>query len=132
MLTLLWILASVLPGAPAQIPEITAPEVYVSIQPSWMEPYQLLRRKTPDTYTCRATVTQAETSAIYLSAELFLHPGETQKTSRTVAGHTLDFAVTMKNRRAESVVTVRRGEKLLTRQRSTIYLPTPEGVVPLR
>jgi hypothetical protein len=46
--------------------------------------------------------------------------------------YSLDFAVTIKNQRADALVTVKRGEKLLTRQRSTVYLKTDEGVVPLR
>lgn len=132
ILTLLLALASVLAAQqPAAVPELTAPEVYVSIRPSSFDTYQLLRRRTPETFTCSASVTQAETHHLYVAAELVLRAGESDKVTRTEGEYTLDFAVTMKKQRADTLVTVKRGEKVLTRQRSTMYLQTPEGVVPL-
>ena len=132
MLTLLWILTSVFPPAELERPELTAPEIHVSIAPSLYDRYQLLRRKTPGTFTCTASVSQAETRYGYLAAELVLQPGESDKVTKRQGEYSLDFAVTIKNQRADALVTVKRGEKLLTRQRSTVYLKTDEGVVPLR
>lgn len=131
MLTLLLTLASVLTQAPTDIPDLTTPEVLVSIQPSVMaDSYQLLRRKTPETFTCRADVTQPGTHITYLAANLVLLPGETQRTVSQMRDYTLEFAVTLRDRRAETLVTVKRGEKLLTRQRSTMILQTPPAFVP--
>ena len=76
MLTLLFILnAAVTPAA--DIPELTAPEVNISIRPSSMDEYQLLKRKTPQTYTCTAFVFQEGTHVAYAyaHAELVVSPG---------------------------------------------------------
>jgi hypothetical protein len=127
MLTLLFILNAAV--APAQQPPDLATEVGVSIQPSSMSPYQLLKRKTPDTYTCRADVLQAEGHVINLSAEMAVATGSTQQTTRRNGEYELEFSVTLKNNRAESVVAVKRGEKLLTRQRSTVYINTRDPVI---
>jgi len=128
MLTLLFILnAAITPAAP--IPDLTAPEVDVSIRPSYLDEYQLLKRSTPETYTCQAIVKQAEGHAIYASADLVVSPGKTEKVSRKNGDYTVDFAVTLKNNRAESIVTVKRGETVLTRQRSTVYLNTRDPVI---
>jgi hypothetical protein len=54
-----------MPPAPLEVPE-----VHVSIQPSSMDSYQLLRRQTPDTYTCEADVTEAGTNRMYVHARL--------------------------------------------------------------
>ena len=132
MLTLLLTLSSVLLQLPAQTPELTAPEVYVSIRPSSMDSYQLLRRRTPETFSCRAEVTQSGSHSLFLSADLVLLAGETQHVTTKRLDYTLEFAVTMKDRRAETIVTVKRGETLLTRQRSTMILQTPEAIVPVR
>ena len=127
MLTLLLLLSvTVTP------PDLTAPEVMISIHPSSMDSYQLLKRKTPDTYTCNALVTQAGTNVGYVSAELVVSPGTTEKITRRAGEYELDFAVTLKNQRAEAVATVKRGDKVLTRQRSTVYLKMDEKAVPIR
>ena len=131
MLTLLLILnAAVTPAAP--MPELTAPEVYISIHPSSMDHYQLLKRKTPGTYTCTALVSQAGTNVAFVSAELVVNPGTTEKITKQGGDYTLDFAVTIKSQRAEAVATVKRGDKLVTRQRSTVFLNAGEGNIPLR
>jgi hypothetical protein len=129
MLTLLFILnAAVTPSA--DIPELTAPEVNISIRPSYMDSYQLLTRKTPQTYTCQAWVEQAGTPRVaYLNAELVVSPGKTEKISRQTGEYAMDFEVTLKNNEAHAVVTVKRGERILTRQRSTVYLNTGQPVI---
>jgi hypothetical protein len=126
MLTLLLLLAvTVTP------PDLTAPEVRISIHPSSMDSYQLLKRKTPDTYTCTALVTQAGTEIGYVSAELVVRPGHPETVTKYGGEYALDFSVTLKSQRAEAVATVKRGGKLLTRQRSTVYLKMDEGAVPI-
>jgi|SRR5262245_33953347 len=134
MLTVLLVLAaiSVRPGQRFReltAPELTTPEVTISIAPSSMDDYQLLRRRTPYTYTCQAWVFEADTQNLYVHAEIVIAPGESRSVTRKAGEYTLDFSVTLKNQRADSVVTVKRGEKVLTRQRSTMYVQMPEGVV---
>ena len=132
MLTLLLILNAAVTPAP-QIPDLTAPEVNISIRPSYMDSYQLLKRKTPDTYTCEAFVSEAGTNHAYIAAELVVTPGRTEKITKQNGDYGLDFAVTLKNNRAEAVATVKRGDKVLTRQRSTVYLNTREAaIIPIR
>jgi hypothetical protein len=127
MLTLLFVLnAAVIPAA--DIPELTAPEVNISIQPSYLDSYQLLKRKTPETYTCSAWVEQAgaKPRRAYITADLVVSPGGSEKVSRRVGDYALDFAVTMKDNRAHAEVTVKRGDQVLTRQSSTVYLNKPQ------
>ena len=98
-----------------------------------MDDYQLLKRKTPETYTCTAMVRDAESKSPWLSANLVLLPGQRDKVSKTFGDYALDFSVDMTGARAEATVTVKRGDKMLTRQRSTVYLrPVREDrIVPL-
>ena len=132
MLTLLLILtAAVTPAAPQAV-ELTAPDVFISIHPSSMDSYQLLKRKTPGTYTCTALVSQAGTNVAFASAELVVNPGTTEKITKQAGEYTLDFGVTIKSQRAEAVATVKRGDKVVTRQRSTVFLNAGEGNIPLR
>jgi hypothetical protein len=132
MLTLLFILnAGLLPPVVAN-PDLNVPEVRISIHPSSMSSYQLLKRKTPDTYTCEAIVTDADTHHTFVNAELVVLPGHTEKVSRQAGEYGLDFSVTVKDRQAEADVTVKRGAKVITRQRSTVYLNLYDGNVPLR
>jgi len=125
MLTLLFILnAAVTPAA--NIPDLTAPEVNISIRPSSMDEYQLLKRKTLQTYTCTAFVFQEGTHAAYAHAELVVSPGTTEKVTKQSGEYGMDFSVTLKHNHAEALVTVKRGDKVVTRQRSTVYLNTGE------
>src|ERR1041384_4507440 len=110
MLTLLFILIAAV--TPAQQTPDLATDAGVSIQPSSLGPYQLLKRKAPDTYSCRANVLQAEGHVINLSAEMSMAKGSTEKVTRRNGEYELEFSVTLKNNRAESVVAVKRGERL--------------------
>jgi len=128
MLTLLFLLNAAVTTAP----ELTVPEVTISIHPSSMDSYQLLERKTPGTYTCTALVSQAGTNTAFVSAELVVTPGRTEKVTKQAGEYALDFSVSVKSQRAEAVVTVKRGDKVLTRQRSSVFLNAGEGNIPLR
>jgi hypothetical protein len=128
MLTLL-LLISVL-SLPTDMPDITAPEVIVTIAPSSMDRYQLLKRKTPDTYTCRVTVRDAESDSPAIRAELVLSGGS-DKVTRRIGDYTIDFSVTMKLQKAETDVTVKRSERVLTRQRSTVSFQSGQKIVPV-
>ena len=103
-------------------PPLEVPEVQVSIQPSSMDSIQLLRRQTPDTYTCEAAVFEAGTNHVYLVARLTALPGKTETVTKHAADYALEFTVKMTAIAAQTTVTVKRGDKMLTRQRSTVYL----------
>ena len=128
MLTLLLLISAL--SLPAEVPDITAPEVIVSVAPSSMDSYQLLKRKTPETYTCHARVQDAGSKLGVIAAELVL-AGGTEKVTRRAGDYTLDFSVTMKLQRAETDVTVKRGDRVLTRQRSTITFQSGQKIVPV-
>ena len=130
MLTLLYLAATVL--AAPEPPVITAPEVIVTIAPSTHDEYQLLKRKTPDTYTCQAMVRDAETRGAMLHAELGLLPNQSDRVVRAAGEYTLEFAVTMRAKTAHAVVTVKRGDKMITRQRSTVSLDRDPAIMPVR
>ncbi len=107
----------------------------VQIGPSTNDPYQLLRRATPDTYTCRALVHDANDRTYALaSLEVVVAPGERQSDTVTVAGVKATFTVGLSKNsdRAVTQVTAQRGEQYLLNQRSEIELrPPARAIVPL-
>ena len=126
MLTLLLLASTLLPVQQA-VPEITAPDVMVTIAPSSMDSYQLLkRRRTPDTYTCEAFVRDVDPPHRWLTATLVLLPGTSDTVTERAGEYSLEFKVKMMTLQAETSVTVKRGDKVLTRQRSTVYLRPSE------
>lgn len=131
MLTLLYLTATLLATPPEPF-VINAPEVIVSIAPSTHDEYQLLTRKTPDTYTCSAVVRDAEVRAVVMRSELVLLPNQSDREVRKFGDYTLEFAVTMKTKSAHAEVTVKRGDKVLTRQRSTVSLDSDPPIKPAR
>ena len=133
MLTLVLLAASILAPSPSTPILTPAFDVSVSIAPSSLDHYQLLRRKTPETFTCRAWVSDASSNSGFGWAELVVTPGSSAQTTKALAeGYTMEFSVTLKASRADSVVTIKRGERLITRQRSAVHLEQAEGNIPLR
>jgi hypothetical protein len=110
--------------------------VQVSIAPSAHDPYQLLRRATPETYTCRATVYDATDERFgFANPEVIVAAGERQ--SKTEVGNGLEVtftvAVSKENDRAATEVVAKRGDRIVLRQKSNIVLRTPgRTIVPLR
>ena len=82
--------------------------------------------------TTATELAEAGTNVAFVSAELVVNPGTTEKITKQGGDYTLDFAITIKSQRAEAVATVKRGDKLVTRQRSTVFLNAGEGNIPLR
>jgi hypothetical protein len=133
MLTLLLLAAVIVTPAQAT-PEINTPEVIITIAPSSMDSFQLLRRRrSPDTYTCEALVREATSNQPWIHAELILLPGTSDTITERVGDYSLEFTVKMMTMQANTTVTVKRGDKVLTRQRSTVYLrPMPSGrIIPV-
>src|SRR5437764_907009 len=69
MLTLVLLAASILAPSPSAPILTPAFDVSVSIAPSSLDHYQLLRRKTPETFTCRAWVRDASSNSGFGWAE---------------------------------------------------------------
>ncbi len=110
--------------------------VQVSIAPSTHDPYQLLRRATPETYTCRAFVYDATDERYGFAApEVIVAAGERQTATERTDGLAVTFtvAVSKENDRAATEVVAKHGDKIVLRQKSDILLRTPgRTIVPLR
>jgi hypothetical protein len=110
--------------------------VRVSVAPSAHNEYQLLRRATPDTYTCRASVYDATDERYgFVAPEVIVTAGERQTKTEVRDGLEVTFtvAVSHANDRAATEVVAKRGEKIVLRQKSDIVLRTPgRTIVPLR
>lgn len=128
--TLLLVSTTLIPPPTTTTTVQPAFDVSIYIQPSFMDRYQLLKRKTPDTFTCVADVIVP--GVAYGRAELVLLPGQADKVTKAFGEYSMDFSVRLKNNRAHSEVTVKRGDQIVSRQRSTVFLRTDEGIVPLR
>jgi len=110
--------------------------VRVSVAPSAHDEFQLLRRATPDSYTCRASVYDATDERYgFVAPEVIVAAGERQTKTEARDGLEVTFtvAVSMDNDRAATEVVAKRGEKIVLRQKSDIVLRTPgRTIVPLR
>jgi hypothetical protein len=128
----LLLVATTLIPAPAPAAAPTAFDVSIYIQPSSMDHYQLLRRKTPNTFTCGADVYAPQPEGVSGHVELVLLPGQSDKVTKVFGPYSMDFSVRLQNNRAHAEVTVKRGDQIVSRQRSTVFIRTDEGIVPLR
>src|SRR6185503_3153965 len=110
--------------------------VQVTIAPSTHDPYQLLRRATPETYTCRAFVYDATNERYgFASPEVIVAAGERQTTTERADGLEVTFTVgvSKENDRAATEVVAKRGDKIVLRQKSDVVLRGPgRAIVPLR
>ena len=131
MAILLFVASTLIPSS-ATTAAPTAFDVSINIQPSSMDHYQLLKRKTPNTFTCVAEVIAPGNDGTHGRAEVVLLPGQADKVTEVFGAYSMDFSVRLKNNRAQAEVTVKRGEEIVSRQRSTVFIRTDEGVVPLR
>lgn len=116
---------------------VTAPplQIFISVGPSASDPYQLLKRASPRTYTCSVIVTEAGTNHLLGDAKLVVGRGDRQATKRSVGGLQTEFtvSVTAKGERADAEVVVKRGAEVLTKQitRMSLLLPS-EKIVPVK
>ncbi|HSP14648.1 MAG TPA: hypothetical protein VLV78_07845 [Thermoanaerobaculia bacterium] len=111
-------------------------EVQINIAPSILDPLQLLRRSTPNTYTCDAVVLDDEKHAVIGLAKVVAEPGR-RETAKRVNGETeVEFGVLIApaGDRADTKVTVRRSGVVVVRQSATIRLINVSGkkYVPLQ
>ncbi len=112
-----------------QPPEIKEPlEVRVGIAPSIYDSMQLLKRATPETYTCDAAVLTDDKHVVG-SAKIIAEPGRRETTKKVNGEMEVEFGVLIApaGDRAETKVTVRRSGSVIMRQSSTIRLMNVAG-----
>jgi hypothetical protein len=120
---------AVFPQQPSTQPDLSpvAPafDIRVEVFPSTMEPIQLLDRPTPESFTCRAMVFQPGTNKGWVVQELTVGPGGRETTSNDVAGMTFTFAaaINKESTRADTLLTITRDGRVLSRNRVSSLLP---------
>jgi hypothetical protein len=110
------------PDAPAPVP---APvDLRVDIAPTSYGPYELLRERRPDTYTCTSMLFDEAHRAINIRGEVVIRPGEEQTKTTTSHGiqMTLKGRIDAARTGAVADVTVIREGVLLAHQQSRVTL----------
>lgn len=118
------LLAATLPGEKTPLVS-PAFEIRVVVAPSSTDQYQLLKRKTPETYSCSAMVAAPDTVYTYATANLVASPGKKESVTRRFSDeYELKFTVTVdaRNLHAKTVTEISREGVVLTRQSSTFVL----------
>ena len=104
--------------------------INVEVQPSFMDPYMLLTRKTPYTYTCSAFVFDAESRKGLLRTTAVVERGKIETQTKTDGEYSVEFTVKINSAgdRAETRVVVQRNGAIVTEQRSSTALMKPPVV----
>src|SRR5207253_11181107 len=111
--------------------QTTAPAIGINIDvhPSIADEYQLLKRPTPNTYTCLAIVFDAQSKkALTGFGRLVVAPGKSESARSTGGEYDVEFTVKINPAtnvnapadRADAHVTVRHNDVIVAEQRSTI------------
>jgi hypothetical protein len=114
-----------LAAAPVMPSATPAPvDLRIEIAPTSYGPYELLRARRPDTYTCTAMLFDEAHRAINIRGEVVLRPGEEQTTMTTSHGiqMTLKGRVDAARTGATAEVTVVRDGVLIAHQQSRVTL----------
>jgi hypothetical protein len=122
-------LSFLLLGAKEERPVPTIPPVgiEVTVQPSAMDAYQLLRRATPSTYTCEVYITKPGTKGVFATSKVIVKPGEKETSTIKTKQFDATFSVRVnrsRNRAAAEVVISREGT-VMFEQKSYINLSLP-------
>lgn len=129
------VLALLFLAGASQTPSLLAPppsslqpmEVAIEIAPTYTGPYELLRQRYPNTFTCTALLRDPGTNKVVGNADVSLSPGS--EASKTVSRG--DLTITLKGKvgsdrsGATAELTVLRGGQLVTHQKSTLLLTRP-------
>lgn len=121
------------------IPPQAAPpalELSTSVMPVSRDAYQLLKRPAPGMYRCSVRVQEAPGSQrVWGPEEIVVQAGQTGETTTAHDGMTLQFraGVAKAGDRADTIVTISRNGKVVTRQSSTVWLERESsGIQPLQ
>ncbi|MBV9494033.1 MAG: hypothetical protein JOZ54_07285 [Acidobacteria bacterium] len=111
----------------AQLPDVDRFEISVEVLPTSQAEFQLLRRETPETYTCRASVGPAGEKKAFFAPKLVLLPGEHRSATQNAGPYSATFSVSINKPtdRADVSVDVTKNGVLVARQRSTLWLANP-------
>ena len=110
------------PSTPAAAP---APvDLRIEIAPTYYGPYELLRVRRADTYTCTAMLFDEAHRAINIRGEVVLRPGEEQTTTTTSHGVEMTLKGRVDAARTTGIadVTVIRDGVLIAHQQSRVTL----------
>ena len=107
--------------------------MHVDVQPSTMDEYNLLTRKTPQTYTCSVLVYQIGTRVALSAPHLVVLPGKSETQSATSSGYTVEFtaAISANSDRAYTRVIVKHADTVLNDQDSTVIFTRQARNVPV-
>jgi hypothetical protein len=122
-----------LAAAPTASIPLSAPiDLSIEIAPTSYGPYELLRERHPDTYTCRATWLDEPRHRIYGSVSVVVRPGDEQTKTSTAGGVTMTMKGRVDAARTGAVadVTVVREGVLIAHQQSRVTL-TRTGRTPV-
>ena len=104
--------------------------INVQVQPSFMDPYMLLTRQTPYTYTCTALILDAESRKGLTSVKTIVERGKSETQKKTAGEYSVEFMVKINaaGDHAETRVVVQRNGALITEQHSSTALSKPPSV----
>jgi hypothetical protein len=108
--------------------------VSVDIRPASSSPIQPLRRGTREVpYLCSAVVTRAGNPEARIRP-MTVYPGQLETRSTTTAGLTVKLVanISADGSKAETRVTVHRGDRLLTNQSASVWLQPSEAANPIQ
>lgn len=120
--------------APALFQRNDAPalEVTTSIRPVTKDEYQLLTRPLPGMYRCSARIHDEPGSRRVLGTkDIVIGPGESGEEAAIFGNLRVEFRATIGKAldRADTVVTITRNEKVISRQSSTVWLERQVGII---
>ena len=124
------------PEEPPGISPTPALEISLQVVPSYAEgSVQLLTRPTPSTFTCTALITEVGSKRGFAAPKLVVARGASEHKSAEVAGYNVTFraAITAIGDRANTDLTISRGALVVSRQRSSTWLPRsdPKSTAPV-
>jgi hypothetical protein len=114
-----------LAAAPVSLPVPAAPiDLRIEIAPTSYGPYELLRERHPDTYTCSATWLDESNHRIYGAVSVVVRAGDEQTKTVTAGGvkMTMKGRVDAERTGAVAEVTVLREGVLVAHQQSRVQL----------
>jgi hypothetical protein len=98
--------------------------IEVSVAPSTMDPYMLLERQSPYTYTCHVSISHPAERIGYASAMVIVKPGRRETASVKGDGFEGTFSVAVRKDREQATteVEITRNGEFVTRQTSVVIL----------
>jgi hypothetical protein len=121
--------ASQTPAVPAAAAPLQPLEISIEIAPAYYGPYELLRQRFTETFTCTARLTDPGTNKVAGIAEVKVTPGNEATKSVTQGDLTITLMAKIGSERtgATTDLTVMRNGQLVTHQKSALLLTRTFG-----